>query len=75
MIETIITAGLTALTKLLLDYIQQRRDNQNTIDLGKASEATAVSKGTADAERRATQAGNDAPDVGGVIDDMDGGKF
>ena len=63
------------LAKFLLGYIQQKRDDANKIELGKTATTAAVNKETSDANRRALDAAHKVPDVNGVIDDMERGKF
>jgi hypothetical protein len=75
MLETIIVAALTALGKLLLDYIQRQQVTKQSIEMGRTDKGAEINKETADAERRAGTAAARAPDVGGVIDDMESGKF
>jgi len=57
------------------DYIRQRQADANAKSVGQLTVTAKVNQEAADADRRATKAAIDAPDVGGVIDDLDRGKL
>ena len=66
---------LGALTGMASDYFRQRQADANAKALGVSTTTAKINQEAADADRRATKAAIDAPDVGGVIDDLDRGKF
>jgi hypothetical protein len=73
------TQGLSAIlgwvAGMASDYIRQRQADANAKAVGQLTVTAAVNKETADAERRAAGAAINAPDLGGVLDDMERGKF
>ncbi len=61
--------------KLISDAMTRRNADANAKSVGSLTVTAKVNQEAADADRRATKAAIDAPDVGGVIDDLDRGKF
>lgn len=75
MFETLIVAVITALGKLALDYFQRQKATKEAVQDGRDAKGAEINKETADAERRASAAASNTPDIDGMLADMDKGKF
>lgn len=61
--------------KLISDAMTRSQADANAKSVGQLTVTAKVNQEAADADRRITTATINAPDVGGVIDDLDRGKL
>lgn len=57
------------------DQVKAWRDDANAKALGATTVTAKINQEAADADRRVTKATIDAPDIGGVLDDLERGKL
>ncbi len=61
--------------KLISDAMTRSQADANAKSVGQLTVAAKINQEAADADRRITKATINAPDIGGVLDDLDRGKL
>ena len=69
----ILKAFFEGMGKTWNDRLEQQRSEQTNRDLGASQVTSQINKGTADAERKASELATNRPDVGAVIAGMERG--